>query len=261
MPDLHGGQGRVRYLTIDGESLAYRDFGGDGPALVWAGTHGSHQDLMWEDPAYAHFLTRLSELGRLITYDRRGSGLSTRQRVPTIETRVEDIVRLLDATEVDAAVIAAAGGSTQSALVFAASHPDRCAALLLYAASARTSEAPDYEIGTPADIVEWAIEVCPEFWGTGITTQLYAPSLIDDRDFVAWSARLERAVATPMEAAEWVRMYDETDVRSVLAHVRAPTLVLTPRRAKDPVPRWSEYVAERVLGATHVPIDSMDEWP
>jgi class 3 adenylate cyclase len=216
---------------------------------------------MWEEPAYAHFLTRLSELGRLITYDRRGSGLSARQRMPTIETRVEDIVRLLDATDVDTAVIAAAGGSTQSALVFAASHPDRCAALVLYAASARTSQAPDYDIGTAADVVEWAIEVCPDFWGTGITTGLYAPSLVDDRDFTAWSARLERAVATPMEATEWIRMYDETDVRPVLTHVRAPTLVLTPRRAKDPVPRWSEYVAEHVSGASHVRIDAMDEWP
>ena len=99
----------VRYVSIDEESIAYRDFGGSGLPIVYIGTNGSHQDLMWDEPGCAHFLRSLAALGRLVTFDRRGSGLSSRTVKPTIEIRVADIDQVLNATGVDHAVLVAAG--------------------------------------------------------------------------------------------------------------------------------------------------------
>ena len=96
----------------------YRDFGGSGLPIVYIGTNGSHQDLMWDEPGCAHFLRSLAALGRLVTFDRRGSGLSSRTVKPTIEIRVADIDQVLNTTGVDHAVLVAAGGATETALAF-----------------------------------------------------------------------------------------------------------------------------------------------
>ena len=252
---------RVQYVNIGGESIAYRDFGGDGLPIVYAGTNGSHQDLMWEEPGYAHFLRSLTELGRLVTFDRRGSGLSSRTSKPTIEVRVADIDRVLDATGVDRAVVLASTGTTESALAFGAMRPDRTQALVLYCAYARTSYAPDYDIGSDLDLVQQAIDMTESVWGTGITAHLYAPSLARDPEFVDWAARYERSLATPLEAREWVEMYNESDVRDVLPLVRAPTLVVTPERVRGQTPAMSRYVADHLMDVRAVDIEARDEWP
>ncbi len=251
----------VRYTKIGGESVAYRDCGGEGAPLVYLGTNGSHQDLIWDEPGYAHFLRSLAALGRLISFDRRGSGLSSHTTKPTIEARVADIEAVLDAVVVDEAVLIASVGSSQAALAFAATHPDRCRALILYAPSARNSRADDYEIGFPLEAVQSAIDVTESLWGTGITALLYAPSLAGDPQFAAWAARTERAIATPVEAREWVEMYDESDVRDVLPHVRVPVLVATPAKGGEFAPAWSRYVAERLPDARPVEIAAQDHWP
>jgi class 3 adenylate cyclase len=251
----------VRYATIGNESLAYRDMGGDGPALVYLGSQGSHQDVMWEEPRYAHFLRSLAALGRLITFDRRGSGLSSHTVRPTIEFRVDDIACILDTLGLDEAVLIGACGSSQVALAFAATRPDRARALALYAPMARTTEAPGYE-GYPREAQEAVLAEVDRVWGTGITAFLYAPTFAHDAQFLSWAGKNERAIATPLEARDWIRMYNTTDVRGVLASVQAPTLVVTPTKAEPPlVVTCSRYVAAHLANVRTVEIDAMDQWP
>lgn len=251
----------VRYVTTGDESIAYRDHGGAGPAIVYLGTFGSNQDLMWEEPGYAHLLRSLASMGRLITFDRRGAGLSSRTVRPTIEVRVEDVDRVLDATGVDRAVLVAAAGSTETALAYGAMRPSRVRALALYAAVARMSRAPGYDIGVPEAVTRMSIETTESVWGTGITTPLYAPSLADDPQFLAWSARMERSVATPVEARQWVEMYHESDVRDVLPLVRAPVLVVTPTGAGQIAGDLSRFVADHLGDVRAVEISARDQWP
>ena len=145
--------------------------------------------------------------------------------------------------------------------MFAAAHPERCAALVLYAPVARSSHASHYPIGVPPSVLQVVIDAAESTWGSGITAFLYAPSLADDRQFVAWAARYERGLATPLEAQEWVEMFDETDITHVLPHVNVPTLVVTPTDAGDFAPAASHYVAEHVPHATEVKVKARDQWP
>ena len=251
----------VRYATIGNESLAYRDMGGDGTPLVYLGSQGSHQDLMWEEPRYAHFLRSLAALGRLITFDRRGSGLSSHTVRPTIEFRVADIACILDTLGLDQAVLIGSSGSAQVALAFAATHPDRCRALALYTPTARTTEAPGYE-GYPPEAQDAVLAAIDRVWGTGVTAFLYAPTFAHDAQFLSWAGKNERGIATPIEARDWIHMYNTTDVRGVLASVQTPTLVVTPTKAEPPlVVTGSRYVAAHLANARAVDIDAMDQWP
>jgi class 3 adenylate cyclase len=251
----------VRYVDIGDESIAYRDFEGDGLPLVYLGTSGNHQDMVWEEPGYAHMLRSLAALGRLVTYDRRGSGLSSRTVKPTLETRIGDVVAVLDGIGLEHAALVASSGSTGTALAFAAMQPDRTRALVLYAAAARTSAAPDYEIGIAADVTRGMVDATESVWGTGITAQLYAPSMVSDAGFLEWTARYERALTTPREARQWVEMYSETDVRDALPLVQAPALIVTPALASNPAPLWSHYVADHLADAVAVDIPARDHWP
>jgi pimeloyl-ACP methyl ester carboxylesterase len=59
---------------------------------------GSHLEVMWELPEFARFLDRLAAMGRLILFDKRGTGLSDRVAgVPTLEQRADDIAAVMDA--------------------------------------------------------------------------------------------------------------------------------------------------------------------
>jgi len=86
----------------------------------------SHIEVMWELPEFARFLDRLASMGRLILFDKRGTGLSDRVAgIPTLEQRAEDIAAVMDAAGSGRAAIVAWGEGAAIAAMFAATHPER----------------------------------------------------------------------------------------------------------------------------------------
>src|SRR5690349_2478936 len=68
----------TRFARADGVDVAYQVFG-DGPHhLVWVPGWISHIEVMWELAEFARFLERLSEFSCVLTFDKRGTGLSDR---------------------------------------------------------------------------------------------------------------------------------------------------------------------------------------
>src|ERR1700716_2559622 len=103
-------------------------------------------DHMWEDAWTTRMRRDLSRFSRVIMFDRRGSGLSDPVLgAPTLEEQMDDVVAVMDAAGSErAAVFAQLEGGAMAAL-FAATHPERTSALVLYEAMARMSWAPDYD--------------------------------------------------------------------------------------------------------------------
>src|SRR5262249_14757028 len=126
----------------------------DGPRdLVLVPPFVSHLELYWQEPLVGRFLRRLASFARLILFDKRGTGLSDRvapQDLPTLEQRMDDVRAVMDAAGSGrAAVLGFSEGGPMSAL-FAATYPERTAALVLYGTFASTITAPDYP---------WAMDV------------------------------------------------------------------------------------------------------
>ena len=141
--------------SADGTNIAYQVHG-EGPSnLVFVSGFVSHAELVWEEPAIAGFLRRLASFSRLLTYDKRGQGLSDRLgRAPTLEESMDDLKAVMDAAECErAAIFGISEGGPLSAL-FAATHPDRVSSLVLYGTYARLTEAPGYPEGIRADRFE-----------------------------------------------------------------------------------------------------------
>jgi hypothetical protein len=67
----------TRYAeTVDGYRIAYQTLG-EGPMdVMTVGTHFSNLEHDWTNPTFASESRMLAELGRLIHFDARGTGLS-----------------------------------------------------------------------------------------------------------------------------------------------------------------------------------------
>jgi class 3 adenylate cyclase len=255
--------GDIRYAqTRDGVSLAYR-IDGDGPLdLVWVPGFVSHLELVWEQPDWQRFFGSISEFARVITFDRRGQGLSDRPgRPPTLEEGMEDIGAVMDAAGSERAALFAISEGGPMSILFAASFPERVRALLLWGTFARIVKTDGYDAGVEPEGFKRLQEMAKRHWGGPVAARAWVPSRAGDPDFVAWWARFLRAASSPGGAIELLSLYEEIDVRDVLPSVTVPTLVMNRTDDRLTPPRMGRYLAEHIPGARFAEIEGEDHVP
>ncbi len=243
----------TKYARVGGDRLAYQVLGQGPPDLVFTMGAFSHVDIVWEDPQMALFLRRLASFSRLLRFDRRGTGASDplpRDPLPPSEAYAEELVAVMDAVGSQQAALLATGPQAgPMALFFAGTKPERTAALILADATARYLAADDYPIGFSPEAAEAMIARSQELWGTEAYTEIYAPRRTDDERFRRWSARLERAIASPRVVRAHLRALLEVDVRPILPLIHVPTLVLAHRDFQQLPVDHGRYLAEHIPGA------------
>ncbi len=246
----------TRYARSGSIRIAYQVVGNGSVDLVFVPSFISNLDIGWEDPGYSRMMRRLGAFARVILLDKRGTGLSDRvdgQHLPDMETRLDDIRAVMDAAGSGRAVLLGAGEGAAIAIAFAAACPARARSLALFGAY------PEFRRSVMGrDALGKFIAAIESGWGRGATLQRFAPERANDSRFRSWWARLERLSATPTTAAALARMNAEIDVRSLLASVRAPTLVL---HRRDDV--WARLagareIARGISGARLVELSGRD---
>jgi pimeloyl-ACP methyl ester carboxylesterase len=242
----------TRYARSGEVNIAYQVVG-DGPFdLVYVPGAVSHVDLTWDDPDRAGYFGRLASFCRLILLDKRGTGASDPAPVGDLETRIDDVRAVMDAVgSARAAVMGVSEGGPMS-LLFAAIHPARVAALVLYGSLPRFTWAPDFPWGSPVD--EWRRQTEHEvrFWGTVEGVREYWPDASDEE--AERRAREERLSASPNAFRRIDEMNVSIDVRDVLPAIAVPTLVL--HRTGDHLPiAGARWMAEQIPGAQFVELD------
>jgi class 3 adenylate cyclase/pimeloyl-ACP methyl ester carboxylesterase len=231
----------THYLrTFDGVYVAYQVVG-DGPADVVIGLNSDegNVDLIWDEPDWRPFLVGPAEFARVILHDRRGTGVSSRNvPPPNLETRVSDLLAVLD--EVGSRRPVLVGSIEPGAMhaMFAATHPDRVSGLLWNNPAARMAWAPDYPWGRLPAEFESSIDRVKE-WGTAGNARFiagvraaehgvpYSEQAEADRARIQAFARMNRNTVSPDVAEQIIRIWWQTDVRAVLPSVQAPTALIT----------------------------------
>jgi class 3 adenylate cyclase len=217
---------------------------------------------MWEEVSFGAFLRRLASFARLILLDRRGAGLSDRAiGLPSIEERMDDVRAVMDAAGAEKAALFGISEGGPMCITFAATHPDRTVALVLYGTFARLTAAPDYPLGLAPDVQERFIERVAEAWGTGVSARPFAPSRAEDAAFKSSWARLERLSVSPAGIRTLRQINKLTDVRHVLPTVRVPTLVLHRHGDRVMPAALGRHVAEHIPGARFVELAGDDHAP
>jgi class 3 adenylate cyclase/alpha-beta hydrolase superfamily lysophospholipase len=245
----------TRYVRSGDFHIAYQVIGDDAPMdLVYVPGWISQVEHYWDEPSVARYFNRITSFARLIMFDRRGSGLSDPvSDAPTLEEQMDDVVAVLDAAGSERAAVYAQLDGGAMATLFAATHPERAQALVLYEAMPRMSWAPDYDWPpTHEERSTFVKDGAIPNWGDGSRAFALAPKSAENPRFRDWFARLERLAASPGTAAKLMMMNAEVDVRAVLPSITVPTLVL--HRAEDQFIdiRHSRYLAEHIPGARYV---------
>ncbi len=246
----------TRYAKSGDVHIAYQVFG-DGPIdLVYTPGFVSHLENLWDQPDLARWLLRLARFARVVMFDKRGTGLSDRTgELPSFDQRMDDLRAVMDAVGIErAALFGVSEGGPLTAL-FAATHPDRCRAMVLYGTFARfASWVPT------AERLQAMLDYIDRDWGSGRIAQRFAPSRQDDPAFRQWMGRFERLGASPAAAMALMQMNSQIDITEVLPSIRVPTLIL--HRTSDPVVsvEGGRLLAERIPGARYVELPGIDHF-
>ena len=248
-------EAETRYARSGDVHIAYRVFG-DGPRdiILVPGTV-SHVELYWELPINEYLLKRLTAFARVIVFDKRGQGLSDRVAEQSLEERVRDVLAVMNAAGSNRATVYGWSEGGQLSLMFAATHPERVSGLVLYGSYASMKNPP---WSVSSELFDRFLKAIEAHWGEGILVRLNAPSRIEDKAFMKWFGRLERAVASPSSIIALMRANYEIDVSHLLASIQVPTLIF--HRAGDalvPV-EAGRCLARDIPGAEYVELPGND---
>ncbi len=237
--------------------IAYQVLGEGPPDLVLVPGLVSNLDLVWEEPEHARFCRGLAEFSRLIMFDKRGTGLSDRQAgIAGSEERMADVCAVMDAAGSRRAVIFGFSEGGKGGLQFAAAHPERARALVLYGAFAISPTR-----AWPPDQVDSRFAVMERAWGVPMLPPSVAPSKAADQGFRRRWARFERRGASAATAGALLRMDHDLDVTDVLPSVRVPTLVIHRSDDQRIKIEHGRYLAERLPAAKYVELPGADHLP
>lgn len=254
--------------TEDGLRIAYQAFG-DGPPLVFVHRFVATIGYMWDILPFAQFLGRLGTIARVIALDPRGTGLSDRVLPPralALETRMLDLLAVLDAEGWTHACLLGADDGGSLCALFAASHPSRVDHLILHSSYACGEIKDDYPWGWPREKWDELVSETGEGWSSdaewmqGQARQI-APSHAEDADVLRRIGNMYHLGAGAQIAAEAFEIQRDLDIRSVLPTIQAPTLVVHPENADEEVygaPEQAGYLAEAIPGARLVRVAGAD---
>ncbi len=190
----------TRFTEVGGDQIAFQIVGDGDRDLLWFWGL-SNLDLQWTEPPIARALERLSRYGRLLLFDRRGTGISdhlSSGQLPTWEDWAEDVTAVLDAAGSKQAAICAVGDGGPLGILFAALHPERVNALVLHNTTARYLVADDYPIGRSAATVERLLGGFEQLWGTEDWARVVEGR--EGEEALRWVAAFTRGIAPQRES-------------------------------------------------------------
>jgi class 3 adenylate cyclase len=235
----------TQYARSGDVHIAYQAFG-DGPInLVLVPGFVSNVENYWEQPDFARFLTRLASYARVVTFDKRGTGGSDRVgELPGLDLRMDDLRAVMDAAGMEQAALLGISEGAPLSILYAATYPHRCSAIVLYGSFSRFS----YWFPTE-EALETFFGYVEKAWGTGGSIQRFAPSRANDAAFQRWWGRNERLGASPSAVVALMRMNSQIEISGVLPAVRVPALVI--HRTDDQVVsvEGGRDVAAKIPGA------------
>jgi pimeloyl-ACP methyl ester carboxylesterase len=255
---------KTRYARSGDVNIAYQVVGGGARDLVYVPGWVTNVEVMWEEPSLARFLRRLASFSGLITFDKRGIGLSDPVPVgelPDLETRVEDVRAVMDAAESEQAILFghSEGGST--AVLFAAKYPERAERLILFGSYAKRVRSEDYPWAPTWEQRLSQSEGFELSWDDPVRiAEFYAPSRADDEAFIEWMGRWLRLSASPKAAAALNNSSSHIDVRKLLPDIQIPTLLLYRLEDRDVKIEEGRYIASKIPDARLVELHGADHF-
>jgi pimeloyl-ACP methyl ester carboxylesterase len=236
----------TRYALSGDVNIAYQVMG-DGPVdIIMVPGLVSHVEFAHELAGYTAFLRRLSTFARVVTFDKRGQGLSDRiSGAPSLEQRMDDVRAVMDDIGSQRAVVMGFSEGSAMSVLFAATYPERVVQLILFGGFAL---APTFL----SNDLEQRVARITKAWGTGELMKTVVPSQATNQDAVRQFAKMERLSASPGALRAIALLNSQIDIRPILPTLQVPTLVLH-RRTDARVPiKVGRDLAARIPNARFI---------
>lgn len=233
----------VRYVTTkDSFNIAYTVCG-EGRPFVFMPLPFNHVQLFWNTTGIQRSLYEcLAARFKLVCYDGRGQGFSSRGlgegfRAEDLKVDLEAVVHEL---QLGRFVLMAQDAFGRAAVAYAAQHPERVFALILWEASTGPGE---YD--TTAHQLD---EVARGNWDLFVETAARVGWVLEE------PAVARRFVRESITQSDWLRRahaWRSQDVAALFRKVRVPTLVIasSPSAYVFSAAETSRYIASRIPGA------------
>ena len=260
-PNFDAGAVSTCYASSDGVHVAFQVKGSGPPDIVFVPGFVTHIEKIWDEPSARTFLTALSQIGRLIIFDRRGVGLSDRiGAAPSVEATAKDIGTVMAEAGSRKAVLIGGSEGGPGCIYFAATAPDRVQGLILWGTLAKGSRTDDYPFALTRPKYEAWLRQLVGQWGGPAGIEVFAPSLKGNRQAESWWAGLLRSSSSPGAVKGVLAAMRDMDVRSLLPRIAVPTLVL--HRTGDRAVRIEagRHLAASIKKAKFVELPGADHW-
>ena len=242
------------------DHIAYQVVGEGPPDLVFVPHWNTNVEALWDFPPLARFVRHLASFGRVVLFDKRGTGLSddlSARGEPLLEQFADDLPAVLDAVGSERVALIAGDAAALVAIVFAASYPERVSALVLVNAFAGLARSGDAASDLPAEEFDEHERDYRNIWLDGDISRV-APSLALDERAAEQAVRFLRLSASPNAAYDTRSRILRLDVRDVLPTVQAPTLIIHRTANQFFAPTHSRYFASHIAGAKLVEMPGDD---
>lgn len=220
---------KIQFCTAsDGVRLAYASVG-EGPPIIKAANWLSHLEHDWEAPIWSPLFRNLAVDHRFVRYDERGNGLSDwNANDISFDAFVTDLEAVVDATGLDKFALLGISQGAAVSIEYAVRHPERVTRLILFG-----GYAAGWRIGaTEAETKEReaVITLTETGWGKDNPAyrQIFSSTFIPhaSANELAWFNEFQRLTTSPENAARFLSVFGDIDVRDRLAQVMVPTLVI-----------------------------------
>jgi class 3 adenylate cyclase len=244
--------------------IAYQVFG-DGPIdlLVLSGP-SIPIDSVDAEPSLYRFHRRLASFSRVIRFDPRGLGMSS--RVPSAEMIgpefwAQDALAVMDAAGSEQSTVFAPGFTAMTGLVLAAESPQRVRSLVIVNGTARMLWAPDYPAGVDIGLADpfMTVGLEPDAVEKGFDAlEIVAPTVARDDAFRTWWDLAGNRAASPTMARAVTKMVTDSDVRDTLSNITVPTLIVHRSQSRFIAVGHGRYLAEHIAGSRYVELPGLD---
>jgi pimeloyl-ACP methyl ester carboxylesterase/DNA-binding CsgD family transcriptional regulator len=237
------GAAPVQYVrTSDGYDIAYRITDGAGPPLLFLPLPLIDMNRVWQ--WFPDWMEGLAQRFRLIQFDCRGQGFSTRHLPAhaTVDDFYRDVEAVIARVGTERFLIWAWAAPCHIAVKYAVSQPGRIAGLILNTCSV-------------SNLVWKLVQMTllpQENWDLFLRT-IAPPGLSQEETRLR--VRVFKDCMTQEDWHVWSRAHIASDVGAYLGRVRAPTLVLHPRKWRMLPAEESIRFAARIRDARFQLID------
>lgn len=249
----------TRYALSGDVNIAYQ-VAGDGPFdVIFVPGFVTHVELQWRLPGMGDFIRGLGSFSRLIRFDKRGTGMSDPvSGAPSLETRMDDVRAVMDAVGSRRAAFYGLSEGAAMSIMFAATYPERTAALVVRSCSPRTMWAPDFPWGRRDEAYRREVSQALQVFGERAEAReaVRALGMHNDDEVEAFIDYIRYGTSPGMLAALY-RMNKEIDIRHVLSAVGVPTLVLHGSEDQIVPVEAGAYTARRIRSARFVEMPGM----